>query len=180
MGFEQQRCDVWNIYPFETFAFINIYCCQILLPTIPISKILFAHLALKRAGQEAKCTSLFSSRNAIYILTDHFICLEISNNVDIHHHWDFFCGNRTRKVGSYFHMLQQWDIKWFLVLICSRNTRKYMNTPIILPMINFLYFVSFNMVMLVLYFAQKFRQKRNHDNRVTIFMRNDLNWDNRF
>ena len=177
MGFEQQQCDVWNIYRFETFAFINILWCQILLPTIPISEILFAHLALKGAGQEWKCTSLFLSRHAIYILTDHFICLEISNNVDIHHHWDFVCGNRTRKVGSYFHILQQGDMKWFLILICSQKCNK---TPIILPMINFLYFVSSNMVMLVLYFAQKFRQKRNHDNRVTISMRNNLNWDNRF
>ena len=96
---------------------------QTLLPTIPISKILFAHLALKRAGQEWKCTSLFSSRHAIYILTDHFICLEISNNVDIHHHCDFYCGNKTRNVLSYFHILQQWVQQWkqFLFLICSQQ-----------------------------------------------------------
>ena len=90
MGFEQQQCDDLNIYPIETFAFINIFWCQILLPTIPISEILFAHLALKSAGQEWKCKSLLLSRHAIYILTDHFICLEISNNVDTHHHWNFF------------------------------------------------------------------------------------------
>ena len=151
MGFEQQQCDVLNICPIETFAFINIFWCQILLPTIPISKILFAHLALKGAGQEWKCKSLFLSRHAIYILTDHFICLEISNNVDTHHHWNFSCGNRTRKVGSYFHILQQWDMKWFLFLICSQKyniTQSLINIDLILLMLEsiLLQYIRWNLI----------------------------------